>query len=515
MKITNKIALTFIVFSSVLALCAASVVYLVAKEKLHRLIYAELERDVDAGARHVETYLELLKVSINQFTKSIILENLLKSSAKDALSRKEAFEVATLRLCRTKEANPEIDEFLVLDTAGKVIASSNPQSLGQDESTDAFFIGGQTGIFIKDAYYSQEAQKPLLAVAGPIFDRKTKELLGVLAARVRLHKLDRIAAGVYGNTQTRESYIVNKYGYMITASRFLDNTFLKQKIVSQNFRFALLHRDFPTFHFLLQEQPLIFRDYRGQMVIGAHRYLPEMQWVILAEIDDSEALAPLRAVRLAFLIILLLIPLAAYFLGRYLALVITQPIHRLQEITEAVSRGDFSQQLKMAGKDEIGQLAAAFNVMTKNLRHTTISVAKLQQEIALRQRAQEEISRSEERYRKIFTESRDAMVIISPVDGKIVAGNPAAVKLFNSRDENELCMMRIADLSPECQPDGTRSTDLSQQMFLLAIARNAYKFEWVHRSLNGKDFSAEVFLSKFEIEGKVLLQATVREIENG
>jgi len=311
MKIANKIALTFLVFSSVLALCSASVIYLVAKKRLHRLIYAELERDADAGARHIETYLELLQVSVSQFTKSIVLENFLKANAKDLLARKEAFEVATLRLCRTKEANPEIDEFLLLDTTGKVIASSNPQSIGQDKSTDAFFIGGQTGIFIKDAYYSREGQKPLLAVSGPIFDRKTNELLGVLAARVRLINLNRITVGVYGGSRTRESYIVNKYGYMITPSRFLEDTFLKQKIVSLNFRFALLHRDFPTFHFLLQERPLIFRDYRGKTVVGAHRYLPGMQWVFLTEIDESEALAPLRAVRLAFLTILLLIPLSA------------------------------------------------------------------------------------------------------------------------------------------------------------------------------------------------------------
>jgi hypothetical protein len=38
----------------------------------------------------------------------------------------------------------------------------------------------------------------------------------------------------------------------------------------------------------------IFQDYRGIEVLGTHAYISSMQWGLLAEIDESEALAPLN-----------------------------------------------------------------------------------------------------------------------------------------------------------------------------------------------------------------------------
>ncbi len=63
--------------------------------------------------------------------------------------------------------------------------------------------------------------------------------------------------------------------------------------------------------------------------------------------------------------------LCAIFLLGLLAFVarrITQPLARIVEATDKIARGDLSQRVDAEGKDEIGQLATAFNRMTEDLR---------------------------------------------------------------------------------------------------------------------------------------------------
>src|SRR5258708_26929903 len=52
-----------------------------------------------------------------------------------------------------------------------------------------------------------------------------------------------------------------------------------------------------------------------------------------------------------------------FWLGR-----ITKPLRELRDSAEAVGRGDFSRRVETAARDECGQLAAAFNQMTENIK---------------------------------------------------------------------------------------------------------------------------------------------------
>jgi len=511
MKISNKISLVFLIFTTLLIVIASSVFYLVAKDNLRNAIYGQLEADVEENSRHIETYLELLKVSIAQLSKSVVLEAFLKAGKENPQARQTAFDVAMKRLIRTKEANSEVYEFMLLDVDGRVIASSNKESVGLDRSADAFFIGGQNSIFIKDAYYSEVAKKNLITVSGPVLNSDTNEFLGVLAARIRMVGLNNITEGSTNRSKSRELYIVNKYGYMITPSRFLKNSFLKQRVDTDNFRDCLLHRHQTVEYDNRQERPDIALNYRGQRVLGAHAYIPEMQWCVLSEIDEKEALAPLAQIRLIFIFILLFVPSLAYLLGKYFAAIIVKPIDNLCRGMEIIGKGDLKHKVGTNVKDEIGQLSRIFDDMAVNLQKSTTSIDDLKQEISLRRKMEEVLNKSEERYRILYTESRDAVLVLSPERG-FLSGNPAAVKLFRCKSEKDFRSMNTANLSPEYQPDGSKSADLAQQMIMLAIANGAHKFEWTFRRLDSEDFEATVLFSKFELDKKVLLQATVRDV---
>src|SRR3990170_2089069 len=60
--------------------------------------------------------------------------------------------------------------------------------------------------------------------------------------------------------------------------------------------------------------------------------------------------------------------LAGLIVGYLLATILTRPLSRLAEAAQAVGRGELSQQVAVYSRDEVGQVALAFNAMTEKLR---------------------------------------------------------------------------------------------------------------------------------------------------
>lgn len=126
-------------------------------------------------------------------------------------------------------------------------------------------------------------------------------------------------------------------------------------------------------------------------------------------------------------------------------------------------------------------------------------------------RAEAELRASEKRYRTLYADSRDAIMILTP-DRQFIAGNPATIKMFGCRDEQDFTSRTATSLSPEYQSDGKTSLDKAEEMMGLALQKGSHFFEWTHRRVDGTAFPATVLLSRIEDEGQPLLQATVRDI---
>ena len=56
------------------------------------------------------------------------------------------------------------------------------------------------------------------------------------------------------------------------------------------------------------EKTVTFQNYRGIKVLGTSVYITQLQWDLLAEIDQKEALAPLGKTRVLIIAILIFIP---------------------------------------------------------------------------------------------------------------------------------------------------------------------------------------------------------------
>ncbi|MDQ5916550.1 MAG: two-component system, sensor histidine kinase and response regulator [Pseudomonadota bacterium] len=122
-----------------------------------------------------------------------------------------------------------------------------------------------------------------------------------------------------------------------------------------------------------------------------------------------------------------------------------------------------------------------------------------------------ELQKSEIRHRTLFESTADAVLLL---DGEsIVDCNPAALRMFGSSRREDLLALHPSDLSPATQLNGEDSRTLEKRYITQVLAEGILGFEWMHRRLDtGTDFVTEVLLSRMEIEGKTLIQGTLRDI---
>jgi len=118
---------------------------------------------------------------------------------------------------------------------------------------------------------------------------------------------------------------------------------------------------------------------------------------------------------------------------------------------------------------------------------------------------------SETKFKALFDSTNDAVMLMGETN--FIEGNAAALKLFGCATIEEFRSKSPVDLSPLKQPCGTNSSILAKQWIALAIQKGKQRFEWVHkRADTSEPFQADVLISAVELNGKLLLQATVRDI---
>lgn len=91
----------------------------------------------------------------------------------------------------------------------------------------------------------------------------------------------------------------------------------------------------------------------------------ELEIFFVSSLD--EALAPLRALQRAIVLIGFFSLLIAILLCRWIARSISQPVTRLVEGTRRVAQGKFDEPVELKRNDELGTLAQSFNDMTQGL----------------------------------------------------------------------------------------------------------------------------------------------------
>ncbi len=120
-----------------------------------------------------------------------------------------------------------------------------------------------------------------------------------------------------------------------------------------------------------------------------------------------------------------------------------------------------------------------------------------------------EKKRNQKMYETLFETAKDAFFIM---DGEeFIECNQGALDMFEC-DRVDIIGEAPYMFSPETQPDGRDSRDLSKRRINRALNGETQIFEWVHQTYNGENFDAEVVLNSMDISGKRYLMSIVRDI---
>ena len=163
-------------------------------------------------------------------------------------------------------------------------------------------------------------------------------------------------------------------------------------------------------------------SYLGPEALTAYAPLdiPGLDWVIVAKIDKSEALAPVttfaRNIALSTAGIVLVVSLLALLFSR----ILTRPVKSLAAAVRRVAGGELGVTVPVTSSDEFGDLAASFNAMSASLqtKQTLIDEQRRENDELLATLMPEPVAR---RYREgeenISSQHRDVSVIYAQLLG--------------------------------------------------------------------------------------------------
>lgn len=289
-----------------------------------------------------------------------------------------------MRFQRFIEQGQVFDEIFLLDLTGRVILSTTTAGEGVNYDSWPFFIQGRGRPYIQLPFDPLHDNSGAVIVSVPVTSDQG-ELLGVLAGRSRLGPLavllyDQTGLGVSG-----KSFLVDQEFNTLTTGELASTGLMATTGTSASLR----TRGVTTVIQAEANGVDTYDDVNGQRVIGVYRWLPEVQWGLLVEQDEAEALQSITAtlgVNLGIIVISVLLAVGASWM---IARTIASPLVDLVNTAKQIAAGDLHRVAHIGRPDEISELAEAFNSMTTQLRDF---ISTLEQRVrdrtqVLRQRA--------------------------------------------------------------------------------------------------------------------------------
>jgi class 3 adenylate cyclase len=205
-----------------------------------------------------------------------------------------------------------------------------------------------------------------MIVVTPIFsEEKGAEPIGVIIAKMRTEEINQVLLNRSGLGETGEAYLVNEDFLMMSESRFIENAPFNQIVDTYPVRECFENGN---------KVSGIYPDYRGVSIFGFSYCAPDLGFVLLAEIDESEILQPVSILQnrifLTGIAITIVMGAAAFFIAK----LFSRPIIKLQEATNEIAKGNYDIRTNIKTRDEIGQLSVSFDTMAQKLKESLITI---------------------------------------------------------------------------------------------------------------------------------------------
>ncbi len=319
-----------------------------------RIMSAELTTSLDSVGSIIQQQIDL---EIRRGTDRL---NGLTRTVAPALRPGGDLRDLTTSLQAIQHFNPHYLEFDVLDRNGKLVASS--QEIASRPSPDriatAFNLDGKP--FVSEPRPSAVYGRETVYLSVPV--RDAGAVTGALGALLDLQTVFGEIIGAARFNQSGYAVVVGADGHVLAhpdPKRLNQDLSHYPAVIAGH---AALRGELVAPNAAGAVRRFIFRQIRNPQTVDPK------PWILLTEIDESEALRPLQQLRdelaAGVLVIVGLGLLIAWSAARSLG----RPLVRLEEVAHAVKQGDLTQTAQIDGRDAFARLGGAMDGMIKGLQ---------------------------------------------------------------------------------------------------------------------------------------------------
>lgn len=211
-------------------------------------------------------------------------------------------------------------------------------------------------------FYTPSYGEPASFIASPIFEGNDR--IGVLVFQMPIGVINNIMQTSDGLGETGEIFLVGDDKLMRSQSRFNDdNTILRTTVNTQattNIANNLTGSDTITNHL-------------DHSVLSAFAPLKitDLEWGIIAELDESEAFNDINTLIWETVIIAVITITVLFFCTLTFSRSLTEPLDEAITVAKSIAAGTLDNAINRSGNNEIGQLLYALGNMQDNLNERT------------------------------------------------------------------------------------------------------------------------------------------------
>ncbi len=280
--------------------------------------------------------------------------------------------------------HPELLMAIALSANGDLLARSDGKQVKANyRDRDYFHTAKRTGkTTISDVLVSKTTGKLDIGIAEPVKD-SDQTFLGMVVVGVSLNNVvnliakRKIGEGGYVFVVNREGKVLipQDSEHLMASSDVSDLAPVKAAINGQS--------------------GALEYEFKGKRFLAGFSFVPSTGWGLIVQQPFDEAMASVRTLKDTNITIMIVTMMGSVVCIFILAGIIFKPVGQLIAASGRVAKGDFSVKISVKSADEIGELAEAFNHMTKEL---------MVREEALQQ--------SQEKYRRIVDTSNEGIVVL-------------------------------------------------------------------------------------------------------
>ncbi len=368
-----------LMFTLAIAFLALSFVVLAISSGLQ--IYLNMETQTEILAENQQLIAKDAANSVKGFLQErlLILES--AASVSDLMAVGE--ERQELILDKLLGVEPSFRQIFLLDDQSQELMKVSRMSVTMSRkmleySKDEIFSHAkEKEDYISPVNIDEITNEPMIIMSVPVTD-VFGNLEGVLSAEVNLKFMWDLVGGLEIGKEGI-AYVVDNQGDLIAfgdISRVLRGENLARLEEVKEFVSGdeLTHKsDFEVSTGIL-----------GSQVVANHAHLGNPDWAVVVEMPVEEAYETVATGIMFSALSMFIILLLAIFAGIYLSRKITKPLIDLKNAAIEIGKGSLSTKIDITTKDEIGELAQAFNQMTADLKKSHEEIKKYAEELELK-----------------------------------------------------------------------------------------------------------------------------------